>query len=269
VPGSVFTVSSAQWIGATRKGILIGPAATLLASEFERLGVAIEETLVESEPDETRVNGIVGRTSLLSNLIEMQCLLNSGAATKTLMLGGDCSTDLGPIAYQAKQASDLTVVYFDAHADLNQPTESPSGALHGMVLRHLLGDGDQELVALLNARLTPEQIRYRGIRECDPAETKLIKQLSIVCEPIDAAPPDGPLYVHLDLDVLDPAEFPYTTYPTPNGPSISELVAALEALFETGRVVGVAITECAAQAAEQLSPLLPLIETISEWAQSE
>jgi arginase len=138
-----------------------------------------------------------------------------------------------------------------------------------MVLRHLLGDGDQELVAHLGARLTPGQIRYRGVRECDPAETKLIKQLSIICEPIDAAPPDGPIYVHLDLDVLEPAEFPHTTYPTPNGPSVADLTAALEALFETGRVVGVAITECAARSPEQLLPLRSLIESITEWAQSE
>jgi arginase family enzyme len=109
MPGSVFTVSSAQWIGATRKGISIRAAAVLLASEFERLGVGIDETLVESEPDETSVDGIVGRTSLLNNIVGMQSLLDSGEAKKTLMLGGDCSTDLGPIAYQAKQASDLTV----------------------------------------------------------------------------------------------------------------------------------------------------------------
>jgi arginase len=76
------------------------------------------------------------------------------------------------------------------------------------------------------------------------------------------------IYQHLDLDVLDPAEFPHTTYPTPHGPSITELNAALQALFETGRVVGVAITERAAQSAEQLSPLQPLIETIAEWSQS-
>jgi arginase len=76
------------------------------------------------------------------------------------------------------------------------------------------------------------------------------------------------IYQHLDLDVLDRAEFPHTTYPTPNGPSITELNAALQALFATGRVVGISVTECAAQNAEQLAPLQPLIETIADWAQS-
>lgn len=74
--------------------------------------------------------------------------------------------------------------------------------------------------------------------------------------------------MHLDLDVLDPDEFPHTTYPTPNGPLIAELNTALHALFATGRVVGIAITECEAQTAEQLAPLQPVIETITEWAQS-
>lgn len=58
--GSVFTVSNAQWIGSTRKGILIGRGAALLAAEFEQLRVRIDATLDEPEPDEARVDGIVG-----------------------------------------------------------------------------------------------------------------------------------------------------------------------------------------------------------------
>jgi arginase len=266
---SVFTVSTTQWIGATRKGIAIERGAALLADEFERLGVTSQVTLADPTPDETRVGNIVGRGSLLQNLTGMQRLLESTMTDRTLLLGGDCATDLGPIAHHARNAPDLTVVYFDAHADINQPSESPSGALHGMVLRHLLGDGDQELVALLDATLAPSQIRYRGVRECDPAESALIEQLEIICEPINATPPFGPIYIHLDLDVLDPTEFAHTMYPTAGGPSIAELNTALMSLFATGRVVGFGITECAAQTADQLTALGLLIETVAHWATSE
>jgi arginase len=255
----MFTIATSQWIGAARKGIGIKRGAELLVSECAQLGIAIDAT-AQTESNETREHNIVGRASLLNNVAAIRDLLLTTTGP-TLLLGGDCSSDLAPIAHHI--TPELTVVYFDAHADLNQPSESPSGALHGMVLRHLLGDGDPDFVRILEAKLTPQQIRYRGVRECDPPESKLIEQLSIVCEPINATPPDGPIYIHLDLDVLDPTEYPHTTYPTPGGPSIAELNSAIVTLLETGRVVGVAITECAAQSEEQLAPLRPLLETIS------
>jgi arginase len=260
----VFVTSTSQWIGATRKGIAIKRGAELLARECALLGIVIDVTVPETDPDEARAHNIVGRASLMGNISEQVLVLDAKASGRTLLLGGDCASDLAPIAHHI--SPELSVVYFDAHADLNQPSESPSGALHGMVLRHLLGDGDVELVSILRATLKPDQIRYRGVRECDRAETEMIERLGIICEPINAVPPEGTIYIHLDLDVLDPTEFPHTTYPTPGGPSIAELNTAISTLLETGRVVGMAITECAAQTEAQLMPLRPLLQTVSRWA---
>jgi arginase len=264
----MFTLSVPQWLGAARKGLQIESGSILLASECGDLGIAIDVSLFDATPDETYENNIVGRRSLIRNLSHVQRSLETNAATTTLLLGGDCSTDLAPIAHHAQRHDDLTIIYFDAHADLNQPAESPSGALHGMVLRHLLGDGDIELCQLLGRPITPSQIRYRGLRQCDPAETEIIRRLGIIDEPIAAAPPDGPLYVHLDLDVLDPAEFPHTTYPTLGGPSIAELNMALTDLLDTGRVVGLAMTECAVRDASDLVPLRPLLGTVAAWTRT-
>jgi arginase len=262
----VFVIATSQWIGATRKGIAIKRGAELLARECALLGIVIDATLPHTDPDEVREHNIVGRVSLLRNIAEQLLVLNAKASGRTLLLGGDCASDLAPIAHH--MSPELSVVYFDAHADLNKPSESPSGALHGMVLRHLLGDGDDELVNMLRATLKPGQIRYRGVRECDRAETELIERLGMICEPIKAVPPEGSLYIHLDLDVLDPTEFPHTTYPTPGGPSIAELNTSMVTLLETGRVVGMGITECAAQTEAELLPLRPLLETVSRWATS-
>jgi arginase len=91
----------------------------------------------------------------------------------------------------------------------------------------------------------PDQIRYRGVRACDAAEVEIISELEIVQEPIGAAAPEGPIYIHLDLDVLNPSEFSHTTYPTLGGPSVNELCEAVYALVETGKVIGIAVTECA------------------------
>jgi arginase len=265
----VRTISTTQWIGATRKGIGIGAGSRLLADALVSLGVDLHERIGGEAPDETRDRDIVGRSTLLRNIEELRESMGSASADRTLLLGGDCSSDLAPIArHLSVHGAELVVVYFDAHADINQPSESPSGALHGMVLRHLLGDGDPELCAILDARLMPTQIRYRGVREYDPAETELIERLGITTEPISATSPSGPIYIHLDLDVLDPNEFALTTYPTPGGPSVVELAQAVDALIQTGQVVGIAITECAAQDESQLAPLDPLLQVVSRYAGS-
>jgi arginase len=48
--------------------------------------------------------------------------------------------------------------------------------------------------------------------------------------------PEGPLYVHVDGDVVDPDEMPAMNYPAPGGPSLDAVAAAVAALRATGRV---------------------------------
>ena len=52
---------------------------------------------------------------------------------------------------------------------------------------------------------------------------------------------DGPLYVHVDLDVIDAAQLPSLRYPTPGGPDAGQVADALSLLFGTGRVAAVGI----------------------------
>jgi arginase len=56
-----------------------------------------------------------------------------------------------------------------------------------------------------------------------------------------AALPGGPWYVHLDLDVIDPAEVPGLRYPAPGGPGSAEVAGALRMLLATGGVAAVGI----------------------------
>ncbi len=71
--------------------------------------------------------------------------------------------------------------------------------------------------------------------------------------------PDGPLYVHLDLDVADSAEVPGLRYPAPGGPSSAQVAGALHMLPGMGRVaaVGIACTWHPGHfAAARISPYL-------------
>jgi arginase len=83
-----------------------------------------------------------------------------------------------------------------------------------------------------------------GARDLDPPEiaylqSALIRRAQI--PELDAAMPAGPLYVHLDVDVIDPAAVPGLRYPAPGGPDRAQVAAALGMLLATGRVAAVGI----------------------------
>jgi len=156
----------------------------------------------------------------------------------------------------------LGVVWFDAHPDLNTAESSPSGAFHGMVLRSLLGEGDPEFAA--DPALEPGRVALVGTRAFDPAEREVVER-GLVVEDVAALGPGGKIYVHLDLDVLDPGEFAGINYPEPGGLSIGELVDALDALsgFE---VVGVGITECVGDS-KDVAVLEPVLAAVGRLLQ--
>src|SRR5690554_1073498 len=81
-----------------------------------------------------------------------------------IVIGGDCGVELGAVGHAAGRHK-LAVVWFDAHADLNSPKSSPSGAFHGMVLRTLMGEGPDAL--LPDTLLRPEQVILAGTRALD------------------------------------------------------------------------------------------------------
>ncbi|WTW92780.1 arginase family protein [Streptomycetaceae bacterium NBC_01309] len=169
-------------------------------------------------------------------------------------LGGDCGVELEPVAATvARYGGDVAVVWFDAHGDLNAPAESPSGAFHGMVLRTLLGEGPADLLPPTDSRLTPEQVVLAGTRALDAAEEAYLARTGIrvvgtlddpaaVTEAV-AATGASRVYVHLDLDVFDPAEFSGLSYPEPNGATAEQVCAALRALTARFALVGLAVTE--------------------------
>ncbi len=191
--------------------------------------------------------------------------------------------EVAPIERALRQHGDrLAVVWFDAHGDLNTPASSVSGAFHGMVLRTLLGEGPE---AMRPTRpLTPGQIVLAGVRALDPGERRFIDEHRIrhvgvaeLAEPsalIAAVTATGAqaVYVHIDLDVLDPGIFSSAGVPEPGGLSAHRLAGAVSALGERFSIAGLGMAEhqpaedgpaCAGDAAvlDQLAPTLANIVT--------
>ncbi|MFC4906078.1 arginase family protein [Actinomadura gamaensis] len=158
----------------------------------------------------------------------------------TVTAGGDCGVELEPIARAVRLHGDrLTVVWFDAHGDLNSPESSPSGAFHGMVLRTLLGEGPPDLVP--STPLHPSQVAFSGVRSLDPAEADFLDRTR--WGDLADLRDDAVLYVHIDLDVLD--GFTSVGYPEPDGLPAAELLSQVEHLASRHQVVGLGITEYA------------------------
>jgi arginase family enzyme len=160
-------------------------------------------------------------------------------------VGGDCGADLAPIAAAVRQwGDDLTVVWFDAHADMNTPESSPSGAFHGMVLRALMGDGAPGLVP--PRRLRPDRTVLVGTRSLDPGEVEFIGRSGVAtvgAKEVADAVATGKVYVHIDLDVVDPEVFGAVGYPEPGGLSVAELADAVGSVVAGRDLVGVGIME--------------------------
>ena len=186
-----------------------------------------------------------------------------------IAIGGDCGIELATIgnAY-ALADGDLAVVWLDAHPDLNTPDSSPSGAFHGMVLRTLLGDGHASLLPKL--AVDPGRVLLAGIRALDDAEAGFVENAKIRMIPPSELNPDSlveaiaatgarRVYVHIDLDVLDPAEFASLGFPEPFGVSLATLIETIRAVVKAFPLAGAGITEFAPSSSESTADDLPNI----------
>ena len=184
-----------------------------------------------------------------------------------ILIGGDCSADLGGIIHAASRA-DVAVVWIDAHPDLNTPETSPSGAFHGMVLRTLLGDGPGEVVPATPIRA--DRVILAGARAEDEAESDYIESAGLrVLRPSELTPESlatalretgaASVYLHIDLDVLDPAEFECVGFPEPFGISVADLIELISAARATLPLAGAAITEFSPASVDSATSDLPTI----------
>ncbi len=140
------------------------------------------------------------------------------------------------------------LLWLDAHPDFNTPETTRSGSLGGMPVAVATGRALQ--VMRLDAKLDPplpdRHIVMGGVRLTDPLEQHLldnsmIEQLSVddlrritpaVWEQLDRLNRlTDKIYVHIDMDVLDPREVMAHGNKVPNGPSSEQLAALFEAIF--------------------------------------
>jgi arginase len=168
-----------------------------------------------------------------------------------LTIGGDCGIALAPIAHAARRSPGLAVVWIDAHPDLNSPDSSPSGAFAGMVLRAVIGDGEPGL--RLDGAVAADRVIVGGARSFDEPELAAVADLGItaltvealrdadaLADAVIATGADG-VYIHVDIDALDPAEIAGNAHPEPFGVTVAELTVSIGRLRERVPLVGASL----------------------------
>jgi arginase len=168
---------------------------------------------------------------------------------RPVAVAGDCMTSLGVVTGLQRAGLDVSVVWFDAHGDLQTLETTKSGYLGGMPLRVLVGYRPELISERLGLRPVPEQqVVLVGARDLDPPEIEFLAGSQVVHADVEGFGvddvPGGQLYVHLDVDVLNPSYLPGLRFPAPGGPTTGRVLESLQVLLDTGRVaaLGVACT---------------------------
>jgi arginase len=247
------------------EGLGAGPDALLAAGLSDLLRAAGVEM---TGPHEAHLDPALqeeGRTALnigrlgadTARLVAMARRNGDGA----LVLAGDDTAAIGVVS-GLKQAAGagvaIGVVWVDAHGDFNTPETSFSGILAGMpvaIMAGLAGPLWRDAAGLATPVAT-EHIILAGTRELDEKEEALIRSTDVrvvpaseLCDGDDFAQAIdrlvrccAQLYLHVDLDVLDPRFVPSASTPSANGLSVEELVTTMAKVLQTGKVAAVAIS---------------------------
>jgi arginase family enzyme len=179
-----------------------------------------------------------------------------------VLTSSDCSICMTTFQAVIRHRPLARILWLDAHGDFNTPETTPSGFLGGMCLAAACGRWDASLDA---APIDPARVVMCGVRDVDPGErvlldtrgVGLVESPSQLADVLDARP----VFVHLDLDVLDPTVLP-ALFPAPGGLSDGGLRTLLAEVSEAVDLIGCEITgllapDRARRVATIVEPLLP------------
>ena len=226
-----------------RPGTRFGPAAM----RSESFGIETYSPYQGRDLEEIRVHDAgdlelpFGAPDRALDMIEEKAAAILDDGKVPFLLGGEHLVTLGSVRAAAKRFPDLRIIHFDAHADLREDYLGVRLS-HACVMRRchdLLGDG---------------RIFQFGIRSGTREEFEFMRAGHVVTEPfsdatlaevLDSIPPDAPVYLTIDMDVLDPSVFPGTGTPEAGGFDYRRLVGDVVRICGQLNVVGIDNVELA------------------------
>ncbi|MER3524573.1 MAG: arginase [Ignavibacteria bacterium] len=277
-------------LGSGRRGVDMGPSAIRIAGIAEKLRELGNKIIDDGDLDIKNMEEIrVGDTrarylkeiARASRILARHTEMIMANKHFPLVLGGDHSIAIGSIsgiaAFARKKHKKLGVLWVDAHGDMNTPSTSPSGNIHGMPLATLFGYGPHELKTVGGnvRKVDPNHVALVGVRSLDEGERRFIEQTGVhvytmhdvdrqgihhIMKKALSTVTHGTDYLHVsfDLDAVDPTVAPGVGTPVKGGLDYREAHLIMELIFESKRMTSLEIVE--------VNPILDEHNTSAEFA---
>lgn len=242
-----------QWQGSADHRVYA--AADSIAGQYLHLSAYSRMVIDTSDASLEMKHGIIGYDAIREQTGNVLALLRKEKPARLFTIGGGCDADVGSILYMNEfYNGDLTVLWFDAHGDINAPEESKTHLFYGMPARAILGECGESFPAA-GRWLQKEQLINVGSRDLDPAEISYMKSRKIQRIPADMSDLSETLmntiahtgkthvYIHFDLDVLEPSEFSAVPLPVPHGIDIQKAMKTLNTIRENCDAAGFGLFE--------------------------
>ena len=275
-------------LGGNRRGTDMGPSAFRiagLAEQLATLGVkVVDKGDVPSPLPEQKGPGDPSKRYVKDIARVCQRLFQASLASFSegampIVLGGDHSLGAGSVAaasaHMRTRGKPLGLIWVDAHGDMNNPSSSASGNVHGMPLAALLGSEPSELAHFGGhaPAVLPKHTVLVGIRNLDEIEKKIVRASKVhvfTMKEIDrlgisevmaraiaiATKGTGGFHVSYDLDACDPTVAPGVGTPVKGGLSYREAHVVMESVAESGLMTSFDLVE--------VNPTLDIRNTTAE-----
>ncbi|MGG7510557.1 arginase family protein [Plantibacter sp. YIM 135249] len=266
-----------QWQGSgSSRAMQLVDGAQAIRGDLPSAATTVVDVPIEA--GESLGTGI-RRLSTLTMTAERQRIALGQVDGPVITIGGDCGVEFASVQHAIARTapeSTLALVWFDAHGDLNTPAGSRTGAFSGMVARALLGDGEEPLVA--SPAVDPSRFVLVGARDLDDAEVAYLAETPLPVVDADTVTPAEVVaavestgathvYIHVDLDVLDPSDLTAVSSGVPFGVPLARLVETVTALKQRFGFAGAGVTgfapSSAAAASDDLGTILRIIGALS------
>ncbi len=223
-------------------GMAAAPGA--LSDEFVRRLAPEKHVRVPFNPRERWVTAAREGCRTLGDAISSS--LRAGATCA--VLGGECTLVAGTLSGALPVEPDLALVYFDAHGDFNTLATTPSHYVGGMCLAHVCGRSVAPLLWPGARKIAEERVALVGGRDLDPGERTNLDRSKLTRIRFDSDRADTAgiiafarkrkIWLHVDVDVVDPAEVGAVVFPAAGGVSLALLGEAITSLASVADVRG-------------------------------
>src|SRR5438309_11154187 len=254
-------VTEQQFAGLQEAPAILGPALA------ERLGAEKRVRIPFNPRDRWRTAALEAVRTIAYGV---QDSLREGATAA--VIGGECTVIAGALVGALSAEPELSLVYCDAHGDFNTLATTPSHYIAGMVLAHLCGRSVAPLLFPGSRKIADDRVALVGARSLDSGEITNLDRSRVLRIAFDREHPEAPgliawsrrrsVWVHVDVDVIDPREFPAVAFAAVGGPPMKAFADLLRQVFAVADVRGISVCGYDARADRAHALALPLVDLL-------